>query len=51
MHFEGNASIGDLVRVRVDSASLVALRGPQVETVDKAPRRELPRRRLTVVSA
>jgi len=51
VHFEGNASIGDLVRVRVDSASLVALRGPQVETVDKAPRRELPRRRLTVVSA
>ncbi|HEY4883860.1 MAG TPA: tRNA (N6-isopentenyl adenosine(37)-C2)-methylthiotransferase MiaB [Myxococcales bacterium] len=52
VHFEGDASVGDLVRVRVDSASLVALRGAQVEIVDKAPRREQPpKRRLTVVSA
>jgi tRNA-2-methylthio-N6-dimethylallyladenosine synthase len=51
-HFAGDAEIGDLVRVRVDSASLVALRGVLVETLDRVPRRERPaRKRLTVVSA
>ena len=52
VHFEGDARTGDLVRVRVDSASLVALRGAQVEVIDRAPRLEVPaKRRLAVVSA
>jgi tRNA-2-methylthio-N6-dimethylallyladenosine synthase len=52
VHFEGDARAGDLVRVRADSASLVALRGVQMEVIDRAPRLELSaRRRLTVVSA
>src|SRR5207237_10216786 len=50
VHFDGEAGAGDLVRVRVDSATLVSLRGAQVETVDRAPRMPL-KRRLTVVSA
>ncbi|HYY52141.1 MAG TPA: radical SAM protein, partial [Myxococcales bacterium] len=52
VHFAGAAGTGDLVRVRVESASLVALRGVQVDLIDRAPRVELPgRRRLAVVSA
>jgi tRNA-2-methylthio-N6-dimethylallyladenosine synthase len=52
VHFTGDARTGDLVRVRVGSASLVALRGAQADVVDRAPRVELPaRRRLAVVSA
>jgi len=51
VHFNGDARTGDLVTVRVDSASLVAVRGTQVETLDRAPRVETSRRRLTVVSA
>ena len=52
VHFAGDARPGDLVRVRVQSASLVALRGAMVEIVDRARRFEQPpRRRLTVVSA
>jgi tRNA-2-methylthio-N6-dimethylallyladenosine synthase len=52
VHFQGEARTGDLVRVRVDSASLVALRGVQLEVVDGAPRLQLPaKRRLPVVSA
>jgi tRNA-2-methylthio-N6-dimethylallyladenosine synthase len=52
VHFAGDAQTGDLVRVRVESASLVALRGAQAEIVDAAPRIEQPmKRRLTVVSA
>jgi tRNA-2-methylthio-N6-dimethylallyladenosine synthase len=51
-HFNGEAGTGDLVNVRVESASLVALRGVQVDVIDRAPRIELPaRRRLAVVSA
>jgi tRNA-2-methylthio-N6-dimethylallyladenosine synthase len=52
VHFDGEAGTGDLVNVRVGSASLVALRGVQVDVIDRAPRVELPaRRRLAVVSA
>ena len=52
VHFSGEAGTGDLVNVRVESASLVALRGVQIEVIDRAPRVELPaRRRLAVVSA
>jgi tRNA-2-methylthio-N6-dimethylallyladenosine synthase len=51
VHFQGDASVGDLVRVRVESASL-ALRGVQSGVVDKAPAAESPpRRRLAVVNA
>jgi tRNA-2-methylthio-N6-dimethylallyladenosine synthase len=52
VHFEGDARVGDLVRVRVDSASLVALRGVQLEVIDRAPRFDAQaKRRLVVVSA
>jgi len=52
VHFTGEARTGDLVRVRVESASLVALRGTQVETLDRAPSAQRPaKRRLAVVSA
>jgi len=52
VHFDGDAGAGDLVWVRVDSATLVSLRGAQVRTVDRAPRTQSsPKRRLTVVSA
>jgi tRNA-2-methylthio-N6-dimethylallyladenosine synthase len=52
VHFSGDAIRGDLVRVGVQSASLVALRGVQVEVLDASPRFEQPaKRRLTVVSA
>jgi tRNA-2-methylthio-N6-dimethylallyladenosine synthase len=52
VHFDGDAGAGDLVNVRVESASLVALRGVQIDVIDRAPRVELPaRRRLAVVSA
>jgi tRNA-2-methylthio-N6-dimethylallyladenosine synthase len=52
VHFEGDAATGDVVNVRVESASVASLRGVQAEIVDRAPRRERPpKRRLTVVSA
>jgi len=52
VHFAGDAQAGDLVRVRVESASLVALRGIQAGIADRAPRTDPPRRRrLAVVSA
>jgi tRNA-2-methylthio-N6-dimethylallyladenosine synthase len=52
VHFRGDAAAGDLLRVRVEGASLASLRGVQVETIDRAPRPErAPPRRLTVVSA
>jgi hypothetical protein len=44
--------VGDLVRVQVESASLVALRGVEQEVVDPAPAIERTKRtRLTVLSA
>ena len=52
VHFEGEAAVGDLIRVRVQSASLVALRGALAAVVVKAPLFEPPaRRRLSVVNA
>ena len=52
VHFNGEAGTGDLVNVRVESASLVALRGVQIDVIDRALRVELPaRRHLAVVSA
>ena len=52
VHFEGDSQVGDLIRVQVRSASLVALRGVQTAVVDAAPRQEAPvRRRLAVVNA
>ncbi len=52
VHFEGDAQPGDLVSVRVESASLVALRGAQAAVTDRAPEVDRPRkRRLAVVSA
>jgi len=52
VHFQGDAAAGDLLRVRVEGASLAALRGVQLETIDRAPRpQRAPPRRLTVVSA
>lgn len=52
VHFEGDAAVGDLVRVQVQSASLVALRGVQSALADKAPHTPAPpKRRLAVVNA
>jgi tRNA-2-methylthio-N6-dimethylallyladenosine synthase len=52
VHFEGDADVGDLVRVRVASASLVALRGMQTDVIDRVPAQPGPvRRRLAVVTA
>ena len=53
VHFEGDAQVGDLVRVRVERASLVALRGVQEAVLDPAPAAQAaPRaRRLPVVNA
>jgi tRNA-2-methylthio-N6-dimethylallyladenosine synthase len=52
VHFQGDGEVGDLVRVRIESASLVALRGVQQSVADRAPRVDAaPRRRLAVVSA
>src|SRR2546421_1752924 len=53
VHFAGTAAVGDVVRVRVERAGLVALVGRQISIVDASPRRAraLPRTRLAVVSA
>src|SRR4051794_13302279 len=53
VHFQGDAQVGDLVVVHVESASLVALRGVQAAVLDAAPRGSgAPRRRrLAVVNA
>ena len=52
VHFSGDAQPGDLVNVRVESASLVALRGVQLGVTGSAPRVDPPRkRRLSVVPA
>ena len=52
VHFEGSCAQGDVVRVRIASASLVSLRGTQATLVDAAPAQQ-PRARksLAVVSA
>jgi len=49
VHFQGDAGAGSLVQVRVQSASLVALRGVQTTVLDKAAPQA--RRRLAVVNA
>jgi len=49
VHFQGDAIVGDLVTVRVQSASLVALRGVQTAVLDQAAAQS--RRRLAVVTA
>jgi tRNA-2-methylthio-N6-dimethylallyladenosine synthase len=49
VHFEGSARTGDLIDVKVESASLVALRGTQFRTVNRAPRTH-ERRSLAVVA-
>jgi tRNA-2-methylthio-N6-dimethylallyladenosine synthase len=53
VHFEGGAQVGDLVRVRVERASLVALRGALETVLDPAPPTQgAPRARgLPVVNA
>jgi tRNA-2-methylthio-N6-dimethylallyladenosine synthase len=53
VHFEGDAQVGDLVAVRVERASLVALRGEQEAMLDPSPvGQRAPRaRRLPVVNA
>ncbi|GAC1540028.1 MAG: hypothetical protein NVS2B9_07050 [Myxococcales bacterium] len=54
-HFSGRSRVGDVVRVRVLRAGLVALAGEETSVVDPAPRAEpsqhRPRRPLTVVQA
>jgi tRNA-2-methylthio-N6-dimethylallyladenosine synthase len=51
-HFEGDAAVGDLVRVRVQKTGLMALDGIQAGIEDKAPLTVLrPRRHLAIVSA
>jgi tRNA-2-methylthio-N6-dimethylallyladenosine synthase len=50
VHFTGGSRVGDVVRVHVTSATLVALRGAEVAIVDAAPAFDAPRRlRLSVV--
>jgi tRNA-2-methylthio-N6-dimethylallyladenosine synthase len=49
VHFQGSARAGDLVEVRVESASLVALRGTQTAVVDAARPQPIERHRLAVV--
>jgi tRNA-2-methylthio-N6-dimethylallyladenosine synthase len=52
VHFDGDAQLGDVVRVRVASASPAALRGGQVAVTDRAPQMAAPpRRSLAVVNA
>lgn len=54
VHFEGEAAVGDLIRVRVQNASLVSLRGAQTAVVvpAQAPLFAPPvRRRLSLLNA
>ena len=54
VHFAGESAVGDVVRVRVDRASLVALNGVERAVVQATQHRALPpgpRTRLPVVSA
>src|SRR5229473_2735930 len=53
VHFAGASAVGDLVRVRVERAGLVALVGAQVAVIDATPHPAppAPRTRLAVVSA
>jgi tRNA-2-methylthio-N6-dimethylallyladenosine synthase len=52
VHFDGDARTGDLIEVRIESASLASLRGTQERVVDGTPHLAGPRKRsLTVVNA
>jgi tRNA-2-methylthio-N6-dimethylallyladenosine synthase len=52
IHFEGTAAVGDLVRVRVERAGLLAVTCTEVAVVDRArPAPRPSRTRLAVVSA
>jgi tRNA-2-methylthio-N6-dimethylallyladenosine synthase len=52
IHFEGTASVGDLVRVSVERAGLLAVNCAEVAVVDRArPAPRPSRTRLAVVSA
>jgi tRNA-2-methylthio-N6-dimethylallyladenosine synthase len=52
VHFAGTAAVGDIVRVGVERAGLVALVGREIAMVDASPHRaHAPRTRLAVVSA
>jgi tRNA-2-methylthio-N6-dimethylallyladenosine synthase len=53
VHFTGTCAAGDLVRVRVERAGLVALVGTEAAVIDATVNRAppLPRTRLAVVSA
>ena len=52
VHFEGDASVGDVVRVRVERTGLMALDGTQASVTDRAAiAAARPRLRLDVVSA
>ena len=53
VHFAGACAVGDLVRVRVERAGLVALVGAEFEVIDATAHRAppAPRTRLAVVSA
>ena len=53
VHFAGACAVGDLVRVRVERAGLVALVGAEVAVIDATAHRPPPppRTRLAVVSA
>ena len=53
VHFAGASAVGDVVRVRVARASLVALVGSEVAVIDATPHRapSAPRTRLAVLSA
>ncbi|HYV68461.1 MAG TPA: tRNA (N6-isopentenyl adenosine(37)-C2)-methylthiotransferase MiaB [Myxococcales bacterium] len=53
VHFAGASAVGDLVRVRVEKAGLVALVGAEAAVIDPTAHRiaPLPRTRLAVLSA
>jgi tRNA-2-methylthio-N6-dimethylallyladenosine synthase len=53
VHFAGTCAVGDLVRIRVERAGLVALVGAEVAVIDATAHRPPPppRTRLAVVSA
>ncbi|HWE22556.1 MAG TPA: tRNA (N6-isopentenyl adenosine(37)-C2)-methylthiotransferase MiaB [Myxococcales bacterium] len=53
VHFAGTAAVGDLVRVRVERAGLVALIGTELAVTDPSPHcaRDVARTKLAVVSA
>jgi hypothetical protein len=53
VHFQGDCAAGDLVRVRISRASLVALSGVEERVTDPTPfvADNAPRTRLAVLSS